>query len=304
MSKFDRGISKEFVRALNNEYEKDGWWKNLIDDKSLFLGIRDDSVDIYLNGGRVLHLEHVKGEFVGSTHFKYLVNLSRADTKNEYVRFENGSFDRVNLKDPYRHIGADLPGIKKSLTPYQGEEKEGVHKIVMHNRNVIDTEIQFSDEEQFSDEDRRKDRRVDFAALQKVDGKIKIVFFEAKIYSNSEIRHPASRSEVLKQIEEYERIIAQRRKEIQESYRQVAENIKRLKGWNSRRSNIFAESATNGLIVEPEVRLVIFNFKDPQRKAAISAGGDFARLRDAIGTHRVLAKGDPTKFVKGIKSPE
>ena len=117
MSKFVRGISKEFVRALNNEYEKDGWWKKLIDDKSLFLGIRDDSVDIYLNGGRVLHLEHVKGEFVGSTHFKYLVNLSRADTKNKYVRFENGSFDRLNLKNPYRHIGADLPGIKKSLTP-------------------------------------------------------------------------------------------------------------------------------------------------------------------------------------------
>ena len=294
MSKFDRGICDTFVTALNNEYENNGWWKRLIDDKSLFLGIRDNYVDVYLNGGRVLNLEYAKGEFVGKTHFKYLVNLSRSDTKSENVKFKNGTFDRINLSDPYRHVATDIAGIKKSLNRYQGEEKIGVHKIAMRNRNVIDTEIKFPGE----------DRRVDFAALQRIDGDIKLVFFEAKNYSNSQIRHPARHPEVLNQIEAYEGIIGARRKEIQDSYTEVARNIKRLKGWSSRRSNIFAEAATNGLTVDPEVRLVIFNFRNPQKKEANRPGGDFSRFREVLGTHRVLTKGDPTGFETGIKSPE
>lgn len=292
--KFDRGISRDFVKALNEEYCNDRWWKKLIDDESLFLGIRNNYVDVYLNGGRVLSLEHVKGEFVGSTHFKYLVNLSRADTTDEYVKFKNGSFDWVNLKYPYRRIDADLSGIKKSLHPYQGEEKKGVHRIIMHNKNVIDTEIQFPGE----------DRRVDFAALQKVDGKVSLVFFEAKSYSNSEIRHPESRPKVLDQIQDYERIITERLKEIEDSYQQVADNISNLMGWDNRRSNLFSEVADNGLDVDPEVKLVVFNFKQLQKKEANSPGGDFARLKDALGAHRVLTKGNPSKFETGIKSPE
>ena len=292
MSKFNRGIG--FVEALNDEYGNNGWWKKLVDDKSLFLGIRDEYVDVYLNGGRVLNLKQVSGEFVGETHFKYLVDLTRADTKSEYMKFKNGTFDRVSLNEPYRDITTNLAGIKKSLKRYQGEEKEGVHKIIMRNKNVIDTEIQFPGE----------NRRIDFAALQKVNGKIQLVFFEAKIYSNSQIRHLASRPEALDQIEAYERIISRGRKEIQESYQHVAENIASLKGWSSRRSNIFAEAATNGLTVDPEVRLVIFNFKNPQKKEANRPDGDFTRLQEALGTHRVLTKGDPTGFETGIKSPE
>ena len=294
MSKINRGISAEFVGALNDEYEKRGWWKKLVEDKNLFLGVRDRYVDIYLNGRRILNLEYAKNTFVGKTHFKYLVNLSRADTNSEYVNFKNGSFERVSLKEPYRQIDADLVGIKKSVKPYQGEENEGVHKIIMHNKNVIDTEIQFPGE----------DRRVDFAALQKAGGKIKILFFEAKTYSNSQIRHPASRPEVFDQIEAYERIIRRHRKEIQESYQRVAENIASLKGWNTRRSNIFAEAAASGLIVDPEVRLVIFNFNSSQKKEAGSPGGDFTRLQEALGTHRVLTKGDPRGFETGNQSPE
>lgn len=294
MSKVNRSICTDFVAALNHEYKSGSWWKKLIDDSSLFLGIRDEYVDVYFKGGRVLSLEYVNGELLGSTHFKYLVNLSRADTTNEYVKFKNGSFDWVGLKYPYRNIAENLAGIKKSMEPYQGEEKKGVHRIIMHNTNVVDTEIQFPGE----------NRRVDFAALQKADNRIRLIFFEAKSYSNSEIRHPVKRPKVLDQIQAYERIIMKRRNEIADSYRQVAENITCLMGWNKRRSDTFADAAANGLEVDPEVRLVIFNFKEPQKKEANASGGDFTRLRDVLGKHRVLAKGATTKFERGIRFSE
>lgn len=294
MNKLNRGIRKEFVEALNNEYKKDNWWQTLIDDKSLFLGIRDEYVDLYLNGGRLLNLKYVRGAFVGETHFKYLVDLTRTDSKNENVKFKNGTFERVNLNDPYRDIAADLSGIKSAVSLYQGEEKQGVHKIIVHNKNVIDTEIQF----------RGENRRVDFAALQKINGKIKLVFFEAKSYSNSQIRHPSDHPEVLDQIEAYERIIREHRVEIEQSYRRVVKNISSLEGWSSRRSSIIAEAASSGFIVDPEVHLVIFNFKNPQKKEANRPDGEFTRLCGARGKHRVLTKGDPKGFETGIKSPE
>ena len=294
MSKLNRGIRNEFVEALNNEYKKDSWWQTLIDDQSLFLGIRDEYVDLYLNGGRLLKLRFVRNAFVGETHFKYLLNLTRTDSKSEYVKFKNGMFEPINLNVPYQYISADLSGIKSAVLPYQGEEKQGVHKIMVHNKNVIDMEIQFPEE----------NRRVDFAALQKVNGIIKLVFFEAKSYLNSQIRHPSARPEVLKQIEEYERIIRDHRDEIKQSYEQVIDNIRSLEGWSSRRSSIVAEAASSGFTVDPEVRLVIFNFKNPQKKEASSPGGDFTRLCSALGKHRVLTRGNPKKFETGIKSPE
>ena len=37
---FNRGISGDFVQALNAEYEKGGWWRNLVDDAETFVAIR------------------------------------------------------------------------------------------------------------------------------------------------------------------------------------------------------------------------------------------------------------------------
>ena len=36
-TKFNRGISDDFVSALNGEYRKGAWWRNLVDDQETFL---------------------------------------------------------------------------------------------------------------------------------------------------------------------------------------------------------------------------------------------------------------------------
>ena len=291
--KFDRGIGGEFVSALNREYRNGGWWKNLVEDKSLFLGIRDDIIHVYFRGGRILELKYSDNEFGGKTHFKYLINLTRDNEKRDYVEFKKGLYDDVNLDDAYHDIEVDLARIKRSANTYQGEEKKGVHEIIMHNRNVIDTEIQLPGE----------DRRIDFAALQKMDDKIGVVFFEAKTYSNQEIRS-RGRPDVLDQIEAYENILSRRKTEIEEAYKQVANNIHNIRGWGNRRSDIFEDAVTSNLIVDPKVRLVIFGFDDAQKKNAEQANGIFGKLRHYLGEKLVLAKGRPQKFVRGIGSPD
>ena len=288
---FSRGIDDEFVTALNRAYEDSSWWKKLIDDKSLFLGIRDDHIHIYFKGARILELRHRSNELVGHTHFKYLINLTRDDDKRDLVDFIDGTFDAVKLDESYRDIGINLGEIKNSAKTYHGEEKMGVHEIITHNKNVIDTEIQLPGEE----------RRIDFAALRQMDGKVRVVFYEAKTYSNGEIRS-RDRPKVLDQIESYGDIISARKTEIEEAYKHVAGNIHDICGWNNRRCSIFGNVSINNLAVDPRVRLVIFGFDDAQKKDAERENGVFGKLRKFLGEDYVLTKGRSQKFVRGIRS--
>ena len=56
MSKFSRGIRDKFVKSLNDEYEKNTWWRRIADDPQLFIGIRENYLNVYFNGGSVLEL--------------------------------------------------------------------------------------------------------------------------------------------------------------------------------------------------------------------------------------------------------
>ena len=294
--KFDRGITDPFVDALNNEYRNDSWWRKIADDKDLFLGIRDDYLNVYYNGASILRLTYNNYELAGKVHFKYLINLEREEAESDYVGFKDGTFNPVDLSSSYQDISAGIQGIKKSASAYQKEEKIGVHKIIMKNINIIDTEIQLPGEK----------RRIDFAALQKADGVIKIVFFEAKTYSNNELRSKKeNRPKVLDQVEAYQKIIYRRRDEIVESYQCVARNIDCMSGWKDRRCKIFSQVTPENLTIDPEVRIAIFGYDEAQRKAAEDEStGTFARLRKDLGKHRVLTTGDPGKFSRGIESSE
>lgn len=294
MSKLSRGIRDKFVKSLNDEYEKNTWWRRIADDPQLFIGIRKNYLNVYFNGGSVLELRNVNGEFSGKSHFKYLVNLTRKNTKSPYVNFRNGAFDRVDLMDTFRNIGTDIEGIKKTVSTRdrQIEEKKGVHKLLILNKNVIDTEIQFPGD--------KTRRRIDFAALQRRDGEVKVVFFEAKVYSNTEIHLPLDRPAILNQVEAYRSLVLSRRAEIEESYRMVARNICAMEGWKRRRSDIFKEAEVNGLSVDPDVRIVIFGFNDQEKLAGNKSDGVFSRLKNELGDNCVLAKGLPKDLKREI----
>lgn len=298
MRKFDRGIKDKFIRALNEEYAKDGWWRKIADDRQLFVGIRKNYLNVYYNGGSILELKHTSGDFTGKTHFKYLLNLARKSTRSPYVNFRNGAFAPVDLMDTFRDIGSDIESIKRlvSVRDHQVEEKKGVHKLIMQSNNVIDIEIQLPGDPE--------KRRIDFAALQRRRSGVKIVFFEAKTHSNSEIHVPLNRPAILDQVAGYRQLIMSRRAEIEESYRNVANNILEMKGWNDRRDSIFKEASQNGLCVDPDVRLVIFGFKEHEKNAGNKEGGVFSRLKKELGENCVLAKGSPKDLIDDISVSE
>ena len=51
---FRRGLSEPFIRALNDCWETGGWWRKIVDDKDLILGIRDESLNVSYRGVGVI----------------------------------------------------------------------------------------------------------------------------------------------------------------------------------------------------------------------------------------------------------
>ena len=274
---FNRGISEAFVQALNCEYEKDGWWTRLVSDKRLFVGIRENCLNVYYKGASVLELRYIEGRFVGRSHFKYLLNQT-TDRRSDYVQFTDGEFAPVAVKESYRDLAVDIGRIKNSAALHQGAEKHGVHDIACENENVIDVEIAVPDER----------GRMDFTALRNEDNELRLIFYEAKLYRELNVGN------IVGQVEEYQEILSRRKEEIEESYRCVRANLCALEGYSRRGLE------QGDFTVNPEVRVVVFEFDQDQQKAANAPTGKFHRLRDRLGRHRVLTKGDTKKFLTGI----
>ena len=172
MSTFNRGLDDAFVDALNQEYEKDGWWCQFVDDRDIFLAIRENHVNAYYRGCSLLRLDWKANAIVGKTHYKYLLNPA---LDRPYVEIVDG---RANLRDDTRSLFLsglnNIGALKKAAEPYAGPEKSGVHDILASNPNILDVEIAFGTGG--TDESDPSAPRVDFAAIQDTGEDAKIVF--------------------------------------------------------------------------------------------------------------------------------
>ena len=95
-------MDDEFVRAFNEEYDKGNWLRGLVDDKEVFLAIRENYVNFYYRGCSLLRLDWKGGAMTGEVHYKYLL---QPDLTNPYVPVVEGI--------------PDLPDDARSYVPAQ-----------------------------------------------------------------------------------------------------------------------------------------------------------------------------------------
>jgi hypothetical protein len=200
----------------------------------------------------------------------------------------------------------DLGSLKKSSCGYAEDEKMGLHRILRSNSNVVDVEVALSHEAEDETDDEEQNPkgkqvadRIDFAAIQRKDGKPCIVFFEAKRFENGELRSQELEPAVIKQIKSYETFIKENAPDFITSYGTVCKNLVDLVPPN-RYDRLVKEVADRPeqLTVDPDVRLVIFDFDEDQRNGKIW-GKHKKKLKDHLGD-RLLLKGSPSDFKSGI----
>ncbi len=300
---FRRGLDQEFVEKLNELYDQsDSWWRALVDDDKLFLAVRDNYINVYYLGCSLLKLtwKPKTGDVIGKTHYKFLLQPQL----NLYVNIIDSKPPSLPpVKDMFTKNMADINALKKAAKPYAGDEKTGVHNIVLANPNIVDLEIAFAAGS--SDEADKSASLIDFAALKKTGPGFEIVFFEAKDFSNGDLRASGGADpKVIGQIDKYSGLLRNYCDAVTESYRRVCGNLFDLRGLAERhperheRLKGIADGSTP-LTVNDAPRLVVFGFDEDQRSGTYGE-----RLRDKLkgklGDDRALFRGNSKGFTRGI----
>jgi hypothetical protein len=191
-----------------------------------------------------------------------------------------------------------LEKLKKAADLFSGEEKQGVHAIVLANENVIDVEVRLD----AKDLDTKRDGpRIDVAALQRRSEDIfELVFWEAKLFANKELRaSDGLEPKVIRQIEEYQKAIGARRCDIISAYSNVAKNLVAIANMSNAMRKVgdsikdVAEGAELKIDSSPHVGVVIFGFDADQKDERGIGHKHFKRLQETLGARYVRACGKP-----------
>ncbi|PSH03326.1 MAG: hypothetical protein CXZ00_12675 [Acidobacteria bacterium] len=290
MSEFKRGLSDRFIMALTALAQKPGWWQDVLADASLIIGIRDEELDVYWNGQSLFHAVF-DGERVNvNTHVKYLLDPER---KDRVALKEDGSFQVVPTPMLERYASGSLKKLKTAADLFSGMEKQGVHAIAKANENIIDVEIRLD----AKDLDTERDQpRIDIAVFEQSPDGVELMFWEAKLFANKELRASES-APVVRQIEEYKRVLEERQAGVLSSYRRVAKNLVAIAEMSGgvRKVGPAIQAVADGtglrMSSPANVGLVIFGFDDDQKAVGGYGHKHFEKLKKQLGEKSVRACG-------------
>jgi len=186
------------------------WWQILKNDIEVYFEIRkDDTIDIYYNGGCIiggLSIDN-SGRFIWETHAKYLTPNS-----NEYIKNTNNI--SIQLIDTNNIDDIILKSIKNNIkNSYSDDSEKGIQGAFICQKEscFIDSEFAFNDE---------KKKRIDMVWI---DIKFKeICFVELKLPSNKELFDGS----ITKQLEKYKQFAEQENNNLLEYYKSLF-NIKK-----------------------------------------------------------------------------
>jgi hypothetical protein len=270
MSEFKHGLNDKFINQLTEEANKTSWWADVLDDRQLFVAVRDRYLNVYWRGHSLFEVEEGEQGLKATTHPKYLMDPELADR----VLLEGGKFNVSWLVDhgfitEYRS-GETLKKMKKASDLFSEPEKRGCHEIILANPHVIDCEIAFPG----NGGPDKGAPRVDLLSLELEGKTARLVFWEAKHFSNDDLRAKKEEDVVVcKQIGLYRQYLSQHRKAIEESYTLVAKNLVDIDAMR-RQPRLPPQSPIRAVAdgkrkltlgEEPKVGLVIFGFDKAQR---------------------------------------
>jgi hypothetical protein len=300
MSKFNRGLGPEFIHQLDEEAKRNSWWADVLNDPKLFVAVREEYLNVYWRGQSLFLVK--PGPKV-TTHVKFLVDPELDDQ----VPLVEGEFKIGELQErgfvSLYEGPKTLTKMKKAAGLFSGLEKTGCHEIEVNNPEVIDCEIAFGGTVSLGDGgDKKGAPRADLASLERGNGEdARLVFWEAKHYSNPELRAEDGRLvPVCDQVKRYKKYLSDNRKAVVDSYTKVAANLASIRDMGLRRplspliNEVGSGKRSLTLDAEPKVGLVIFGF-DQAEKVHPGWRHHLGRLKDEVTP--VVAAGD----AKGIR---
>jgi hypothetical protein len=273
MSIFKHSITPKFIRLLEQEAAKGGWWTDVLADPKLIVALRGSYINVYWRGQSLFLVREGSSELTVTTHEKFLIDPKLAGQVPLQI---DGSFKIESLiKRAFvpRYEGpTSLKKMKDAASYFSGPEKTGCHEIAVQNSNIIDVEITFPGKVSLDDgSDDTQGPRVDIASVEPGGDQARLVFWEAKHFRNGALRAVGDDVPVCHQVEVYQEHLSDpgNSTTIENDYTRVAENLVAIQkmGWVRPLSPLIEDigSGRRGLKLEPKVGLIIFGFDAAQR---------------------------------------
>lgn len=232
---FRRGLPNgalEYLRSLPP------WWRDVLQfrygdegdaPRPLLFALRDGYFNVYVEGQSVLKIgfdtrQRSDGVKVRcKLHRKYALG---PDAGAGYL-----SFDGAKVVDPTSKMviqtyqGADtLLKWVNAARSYAGREKKGVAAIAERHPTVIDVEMALPANEPSTPDQIKSANRMDIVALEGHGTGYRLAFYEAKLFSNSELRARNYNPRVLaRQLTNYCNYVSgpERRRQVLAAYRET-----------------------------------------------------------------------------------
>lgn len=194
-------------------------------------------------------------------------------------------------------VGSTLKSLKSTAGLFSGGEKQGVHVIARNNPTVIDVEIALNAHHL---ETTKNLPRIDIAALESTSKGYALVFWEAKLFANKELRAQGDNVPVLDQVQQYKTVLDHYRDQVVAAYTRVAQNLRSISNMSGGARPLgdhiraVAEGAPLSLGLPPRVGVVVYGFDADQRDGDYWAN-HADKLRSALG-ERLLFRGQAKGF--------
>ena len=274
MGTFGRRLPKESWDALEDLMCKASWWPDLLahwapsgNESGLRLAIRDGYINFYLAGQSIgkLTFGHGGNKPTIHVHHKYVIPNAQGQ---RYLKCsgESGLDDHGR---PVHWSGSDMLQEWMSYSGrHRGNEKTCIEKVVAMSPKVIDLEMGLP-----AIEGQKTALRMDIVSLEPAMDRIRLVFWEAKMIGNSELRSKTHKPKVVKQVHAYKAYLTDgaRRQRIVEAYREscrIIRDLHRMASCKTTKSPLdplilAAAEPDSPLEIEQSPRLLIF---DDERK--------------------------------------
>ena len=283
------------------------WWKNLLEDKDLYVEIRKDNyANVYYYGGNIALIQWTGGEVTAETHQKYLgdgtpVRIIPQKVKDkktgeikdkekrifEYRDCRERLQTREGLEEMKRHVRDIYQGIHgenrhaetreerdRNRHLYTSSEKsvQGALKLRFPDR-YIDTEFAYQWPKKDKPGNKRTTIRIDLVELREKT----LVFTELKLITDPRLTSPEEKPEIINQMEDYADFINKYAEELKSYYTQLLRIKKRIGLWKG-------ETDIESVSLVPELLIV-----NTYKKDEMSQG-----KKERVGVIEGLKKG--TRF--------
>lgn len=299
MSEFKHGLSDKFIDVLDEESNRMSWWADVLKDLQLFVAVRNQYLNVYWQGQSLFKVVLGRSGLRATMHPKFLIDPGlHREVSLVNKKFQVGKLVETGIIREYEGRET-LKKMKRAAGLFSGPEDSGCHDIILNNAHAIDREIEFSDMVTAPEGGSTKEtNRIDLLTLESDGEVVRLVFWEAKHFSNAELRPLGPSVPVCEQIASYKKCLSRHRNEIETCYKRVAQNLVALQkmGWKRQLSPLVKEVADGRSLTlgrddeEPKVGLVIFGFTSLQRDAD-NWQTHLAQLKSEI--KHVMARGNP-----------